>query len=265
MLSRSRRAYSSWRASSNRSQQLPQKKRVLCVKEHNELSTNLKSLDQDAVCAVVETTVSAGLHFVCYPEKKAFWESIRGTAALRSFIAAASHEFVQLYETCGRGANKYARFFRSWLEYMLTHTRDQPSASSKELWGNLAKCYSQTVSNDIKRVILCEILHSLQHHLQRTLIIELEDRCEDNSTKTELAVGSNDTALYRIGGWALLSAAKFRQKHIRQNTGNIKDLREELHILKALQLPNELKAHVPVGLKYLVLVALTGIRLQPSF
>lgn len=131
---------------------------------------------------------------------------------------------------------------------MLTHTGDQPSDPNKELWKNMSKCYPHTISNDTKRVILCEVLHTLQSHLQRRLISELEDSHEDSSSKATPGAGSDGVALYRIGGWALLSAIKFRHKCIKQNKGKIDELKEELHVLKALQLPTESKVHMPAGL-----------------
>ena len=42
--------------------------------------------------------------------------------------------------------------------------------------------------------------------------------------------GSDDTALYRLGGWALLSAKRFQMKYIKQNKGNINYLTEEIRL-----------------------------------
>lgn len=95
-------------------------------------------------------------------------------------------------------------------------------------------------------MMVCE----LQSELQKTLITELEARCETESTGDN-SMGSDDTALYQIGGWALFSAAKFRQQCIRQQRGDVEKLAEELIDLKALQLAHESKLHLPVGLRYL--------------
>ena len=177
------------------------KTRMLQVKERKALSTVLRSLDKKSICSKVVTTVDCGLHFSCYPERKAFWDSIRSSTALQALIDEATEEFARLYLTHDRGPTKYVRFLRAWLQYMLTFTGDQPASQKTcTLRAQLAECYSQPVSEDTRRVVICDILHTLQLLLQTELVTELKG---SHQLPSEGVRGSDDTALYRIGGWAI--------------------------------------------------------------
>ena len=94
-----------------------------------------------------------------------------------------------------------------------------------------ASCPS--VSEDARRVITRDILQSLQNYLMGQIAKELDCKSLSNDLFQEAhnESDSDDTALYRLGGWPLLSAKRFRMKYIKQNKGNINYLTEEIHHL----------------------------------
>ena len=219
------------------------------MKERKSLVSKLQNLDKKSVCTRVEEAVSKHQYLSCFPEQQAFWATIRGSDCLRALVSEATDQFSRLYLANGRGKSKYAHFFRAWMQYMLAYTGDQPNEKESNLWSDLAKLHPDAISENTRRVIVCDILHTLQDVLQRELIIELDTTRAQSSL--EPARGSDDTALYRIGGWALFSATKLRKKHLRENKENTNTLNEELSILKALSISHTEKETLPVGIKFL--------------
>jgi len=231
------------------------------VKERKELMNNLESLDLATVCQEVELMISKGIHFTVYPERKALWDTIKGSKALHDFISLGKAKFVQLYHSCGKGADKYSRFYYAWMQYMASYTNDKPSAEKELVWVNLIASYSLDVSEDTRRVMICDILQSLQNCLTAKIAKELEctstndtdgtaNHDSDEYGSSDYSSTSDDTALYRIGGWALLSAKRFRMNYIKQKKGNVDELMEEIQLLNELHLSKEAKkdAELPIGL-----------------
>ena len=73
---------------------------------------------------------------------------------------------------------------------------------------------------------------------------------EDEYDGGDCSATSDDTALYCIGGWALLSAKRFQMNCITQNKGNVSELTEQIHLVSELHLSREAKmnAELPIGL-----------------
>ena len=91
----------------------------------------LKTLDLSIVCEEVESLISKGVHFAAYPERKALWETIKGSKELHDLISGAKRKFSQLYHSSGKDADKSCRFYHAWLEYMASYTSDSESADKK--------------------------------------------------------------------------------------------------------------------------------------
>ena len=89
-----------------------------------------------------------------------------------------------------------------------------------------------------RRISGCDILQSLQNYLMGQIAKELECKSLNydvlqeahNESDSDDFTGS-DEALYRLGGWALLSAKRFRIKYIKKNKGQIDYLKEEIQLL----------------------------------
>ena len=77
---------------------------------------------------------------------------------------------------------------------MLTFTGDQPASQKTcTLQAQLSECYSQPVSDDTHRVVICDILHTLQLLLQTELVTELK---ASHQLQSEVVRESDDMALY---------------------------------------------------------------------
>ena len=134
---------------------------------------------------------------------------------------------------------------------MLCYTGDKPTQSSQKVWDDLAGCYPHTVSEDTRRVVVCDILHNLQALLQKEVCDEIEQSYTSETNKTATAQGSDDVALYRLGGWALFSATKFRCKAVKLSPSNCDVLKEEIELLNAIKIPHDEKDTLPPALQYL--------------
>ena len=75
---------------------------------------------------------------------------------------------------------------------------------------------------------------------------------EDNQS-LELAPEkvSDDTACYRISGWAVKSAIDHRQKDIKYGRRNKALVEDEIKLLTALKRPQELIINLPTGAQYM--------------
>jgi len=100
--------------------------------ERNEIVHFLEAIDLPAMCQEVEATVNKGMHFTIYPERKALSDTIAGSNGLLKFVSAAKDKFIQLYISCGKGADKSCRLFCAWLEYMVYHTTSKADETGEE-------------------------------------------------------------------------------------------------------------------------------------
>ena len=225
---------------------------MLRVKERRQLTCVLESLGLDPIslCQELESRISKGVHFTIYPERKALWDFIRCSRELPNFISVAKARFMQLYMSCGKGSNKYAHFFRAWKEYMVTHTCDNPSPENIAIWEKLVASYPYAIPEDDKRIILCDVLHTLQSQLTAHIAKDLEKIDQGNEHEEPEAIPSDDTALYRIGGWAILSARKFRESYIKKSKESSEEMQEDIQLLKDLQIAHDSKKamELPSGL-----------------
>lgn len=112
------------------------KSKLLRVKERKELMNNLEALELPTVCQEVESLVSKGIHLTVYPERKALWDTIKSSKALHDLISVAKAKFTQLYHSCGKGADKYSRFYYAWMQYMVPYTSHKPP-SNQAFWMNI--------------------------------------------------------------------------------------------------------------------------------
>ena len=57
---------------------------------------------------------------------------------------------------------------------MVTHTSNNPSPKNVMIWQKMIASYSHKISDDDKRIILCDILHALQSQLTTYIAKDLE-------------------------------------------------------------------------------------------
>ena len=64
-------------------------------------------------------------------------------------------------------------------------------------------------------------------------------------------IPSDDTALYRISGWALKSTIDYRKWMLKRGAGTTVQVQQELDLLSALKRLNVAKSSLPLGAQYL--------------
>lgn len=158
---------------------------------------------------------------------------------------------MQLYRLHGKGRDKYSYLFCDWLQYQLTFTASEfQDDISQQLWDVPASCHEGDISDDTKRVILCSVLNEVKSQLQQIISAEIEVISEPSSGVSILPTGSDDVSLYRLGGWALLSAIKYCKKELRKSPDSL-EVQQELMLLQSLTASKEIKAGLPAALRYL--------------
>ena len=117
------------------------------------------------------------------------------------------------------------------------------------LRGNNTQCTQSCISSDAQRTA---ILHAVQGGIQSTTIEKLEDDIHVNETD----LPADDTALYRLSGWACTDNTTKLLKKKETCT----HVQEQLELLSALKRPNTAKISLPVGAQYLDRGGLTFMR-----
>lgn len=143
--------------------------------------------------------------------------------------------------------------YRDWLQYQLTFT-DLSNDDTKQLWEALASCHQGDISNNTRRVLLCDILQGVQTWVQQKISVEIEAvscKCSSSAdTQPNTSTGSDDVALYHLGVWALLSIIKEHKKHIKKSTDEI--IQKEIAFLQSLTVLHEKKSDLlPAAMLYL--------------
>lgn len=149
----------------------PRKKaRMLKIKERKKISDTLNTVnDAEALCKAVRSRIDAGLDLECFPDRQAFWCSIKGTAELEEVVKRAAGKYMELYRTHGKGRVKYSSLYR---QYQLTFT-DLSNDDTKQLWEALASCHQGDISDNTRRVLLCGILQGVQTWVQQKISVEI--------------------------------------------------------------------------------------------
>jgi len=109
-------------------------------KERNKIVHISEAINLPAVCQEVEAAVSKGVHFTVYPERRALWDTIAGSNGLLKIVSAAKDEVIQLFLSCGKGADKSCRLFCAWLEYMMYHTTSKAD-ETEGIWRSMIELY----------------------------------------------------------------------------------------------------------------------------
>ena len=72
------------------------------------LNTVLQLNNAEALCKAVHSRTDAGLDLQCFPDRRAFWHSIKDTADLEDVVKTAACKYMELYRTHGKGRVKYS-------------------------------------------------------------------------------------------------------------------------------------------------------------
>ena len=92
------------------------------------------------------------------------------------------------------------------------------------------------------------LLHAVQDAVQSQMAAHIET-IETDAMVPEIP--SDDTALYRISGWALKSAIDSRKEKLKKGACKATQVQQELDLLLALQCSKTAKSSLPPGVQYL--------------
>ena len=127
---------------------------------------------------------------------------MQDTVKLKNFIHSAIDKFILLFEQNSIG-KKYANLYLAWLDYICSSAC--PSKQTLAALATLALLRGNCdigILSDTQRTVIAAVLHAVQDAIQSQMATEIE-KLEDDSIVTEYP--ADDTALYRLSGWALKS------------------------------------------------------------
>ena len=99
-------------------------------------------------------------------------------------------------------------------------------------------------------IVIAGILHAVQDGIQSQMATKIET-LEAECSMTELP--ADDTALYRISGWALKSCIDKYQKTFEEkwNMHACTQVQQQFYLLLPMKRPNSTKVYLPTGAQYL--------------
>ena len=218
------------------------KNRQLNMQEKSDL---VKCISRKEVIAHVKKTVPNELVPSLYPDRLFFWESICESEESKQFLDQNIDRYLFLYKKHAKGKDKYASLYLDWLNVIRSFTcPSQQTMETKLEWSLVSGTYGGGLAEDGQVTVIASILHAVQDsiHAQMATLIE-------GLGKTD--VQSDDTALYRVSGWALKSTIDHRKKDLKQGRGNPESIKMELAILNKLKCSKDTKASLPIGTRTL--------------
>ena len=235
----------------------PKTVRLLQSEERN----IVKDIDKQAVVEHVRTSVPKTLMESLFPERMGLWKSIAETKELEVFIINNAVKFLTLYDANIKGSNKYANLYLSWLQVIRSYTcKTEQTAESRAEWGVVLAKHGDIISEHIQRTVIATILNSVQDGTQAQMAAKIEQIDGGESNPEPVESLSDDTALYRISGWALKSAIQIKRRAVtKSKVQSAKLIKEELQLLEVIKRSQSSKSTLPLGVQYLDRGGLTFI------
>ena len=230
------------------------KPRNLNKEERIKVQTNI---NREEVILYVYKAVPECLVPDLFPQRLILWEAIQGTIELKKILLTAIEKFLLLLEGNSKGKDKYANLYISWLDYICTFTCRQKQTLASLASLSLLKVNEQ-ISFDTQKTVIAAILHAVQDGIQKQIANKIEHlSTEGDSAVASVELPADDTALYRLSGWALKCCVENCEKDYEKK--KMPHTQEQLKLLLALKLPNEQKTSLPRGVQYLDRGGLTFI------
>ncbi len=192
------------------------------------------------------------LHMQIITERNEFWEYCKQRGELAGFLDHLLEEYVQLYEKNDRGSDRYARFFLAWHSLAEKYCSYRiAGTTTQNWWDKLAHDHTATVSDDTRNTVVTTLLYStfncMQHEVTRVLeSLNVTDRV------TDTIQADDDVSLMRLGGWALFSAKKYRERALKHETktkltaSKLQVYQKEIKVLESVVMSN--KSELPIGI-----------------
>lgn len=198
---------------------------------------NVQAINREAVVVHVQKTVSECLMPDLFPERLKLWESIQDTVELKNFIHSTIAKFMLLLENYSKGKDKYANLYLAWLDYIRNFTcRPKQTLVTLATLTLLIGSQELDTSVSTQRTVIAAILHAVQDGIQAQVATKIEN-LEFESSVTEPT--EDDTALYRISGWALKSCIDKSEKEYKERKQP--HTHQQLQLLLALKTPDASK------------------------
>jgi hypothetical protein len=177
---------------------------------------------------------------------------------LKLFIAKTSDKYLNLYDKFSRGKDKYATLYLAWLDEIRSYTcKDHLTEASRDNWGRILAIHG-IASDSVQRTVIASIHHAVQDNMQSQISSYIEG-LESEADSSECERLSDDTACYRISGWAVKSAIDRRKKDIKHNRGKKDQAQNDIKLLEALKRSKDSKLELPIGAQLLDRGGLTYI------
>ena len=150
------------------------------------------------------------------------------------------------YDQHSKGKEKYANLYLTWLKYISSFTcKSQQSLATLCRLALLFSHCRVDYPPQVRRTVVASILHAVQEGMQSQMA-NMIATFETDSVVSQLPSANDDTALYRISGWALKSAIENVAKLIKNDKG----AQGQLDLLSLKRHQDE-KIFLPPGARYL--------------
>ena len=197
----------------------------------------------DFVCHSVPDSLLPSL----FPERMQLWKSLQDTDDFKDFIYRAADDYLCFYDQHSKGKEKYANLYLTWLKYISSFTcKSQQSLATLCRLALLFSHCRVDYPPQVRRTVVASILHAVQEGMQSQMA-NMIATFETDSVVSQLPSANDDTALYRISGWALKSAIE----NVAKLTKNDKGAQGQLDLLLSLKRHQDEKVFLPPGARYL--------------
>jgi hypothetical protein len=223
------------------------KVRQLKVQERRAVAN---SIDKPKLVAFICHSVPDSLVPSLFPERMELWKSLKDTDELKSFIHCAADDYLRFYDQHSKGKEKYANLYLTWLKYISSFTcKSQQSLATLCRLAILFSHCRMEYQPQIKKTVIASILHAVQEGMQSQMASMIAT-FEADPVVSQLPSANDDTALYRISGWALKSTIENITKLTKDDT-TTKDAQSQLDLLLSLKRHKDEKVFLPPGARYL--------------
>ena len=210
----------------------------------------MDAIDKPRLIAHVYDSVRSSLVPSLFPEGVKVWESLQDTDELNSFVQSAADDYICFYDQHSKGKEKYANLYLTWLKYISSFTcKSQQSLATlcrlTLLFGTGGGAFKQQT----KRTMVASILHAVQEGIQSQMASVIAT-FETDPVSSQAPSANDDTALYRISGWALKSTIDNVTKVTKDDTTN-RGAKDQLDLLLSLKRHKDDKQFLPPGARYL--------------
>lgn len=229
------------------------KKRSLRKKEKEALGASISESDQASLSAAVLQEVDRKYHLQVYPERSELWEKLKISDSFFLICECLKKLYVDTYESCSTGADKYAKFQLKWYQ-----------ECSSMLFANTCsdKCHP-CLSEATKKWTQFLQANGASHYHSSTIMISIQGAvfeqlakevskeipCVSDTNTPHCLSDEREDVYYRFGGGAIAEMLHNRYKGISSCPCSKRNkIIDEIAMLKAMECKD--KSAIPASLQY---------------